>query len=148
MVSGYIRMDVADGFTNLGQFVLEIELPKCSDVALATLRNKNGRFTQIISKTQFIQIMKNIQEIFTLAQTPFIKLYEGSQLIVEYRNRRKGIDASFINVFPRRLQSVIPSNRNIQSEQPNAIYASVIEYLKRLVNQIFFQKTVTTECSC
>lgn len=129
MVSGYIMINNLTNLTLNGFFDMTIDLPKCSKVAYVKLSDTNGKFHTTISKGEFLQIIKNIQDVFSLKQIPNEKVYEGPDLIVTFNNGKT--TNTFVNVNPK-----VTTASRITPAQVD-VYSNITGYLVLLRSKFF-----------
>lgn len=129
MVSGNIKIvSLVEPSLN-GFFEMSIILNNCAKTANVTLTNSNGKFHTSITKSEFVQVIKNIKAVFNLAQLPNIKLYNGPDLVVNFTDCHK--TNTFINTRPK-----VSTSQFVQPLDDNT-YNGVIENLILLRNKLF-----------
>lgn len=144
MASGYIRISkIADefDFTVDAEFVFELVLSECDNFAITRLINRSTNLTRKIPKSEFLQIIKNISDVFTITQDQTTKVYPGPDLTVEFENCKTCLHFNDVATTHKRLFTQIASADDI------AVFNSVTSYLITVMQNIFYGKPIGACCN-
>lgn len=138
MVSGYIRLDVVQTPQSSANFLFDIKLSKGKKYAVARLRNNfgAGAYKVVISRGEFITIVRNIKDIFTIPQIPGIQYYPDVQLVVSYKSGCQKY--SFVNVAPMTInRNSFGDAKFLSGNGSSPIFDATVAYLTNLQYRLF-----------